>query len=84
MLWAIWYPLYNLKYMKKQARRSVTFVKLQASAWCSTKSITPPWVFFTLFKFYKWCQIAKDVSYFNPVKMGECRFCRPHIQPKCY
>ena len=29
----------------------------------SSKSIAPPWVFFTFFKFYKWYQIAQRVSY---------------------
>ena len=28
-----------------------------------TKSSTPPWVFFTFFKLYKWCQIAQSITY---------------------
>ena len=28
-----------------------------------TKFNTPPWVFFTFFKLYKWCQIAQGTTY---------------------
>ena len=38
-------------------------VKLQTSACNFTKSKTPPLVFLTLFKLYKWWQIAQSVSY---------------------
>ena len=34
-----------------------------AKACTFTKSDTPPWVFFTFFKLYKWCQIAQRTSY---------------------
>ena len=33
------------------------------SAIFSTKSSTHPWVFFTLFKLYKWYQIAQHITY---------------------
>ena len=38
-------------------------VKMQASTCNFTKSNTPPWVFLTFFKLYKWYQIAQSVSY---------------------
>ena len=38
-------------------------VKLQAEACNFTKMSTPPWVFFTLFKLYKWCQIAQRITF---------------------
>ena len=28
-----------------------------------TKSSTPPWLFFTVFKLYKWHQIAQSITY---------------------
>ena len=37
-------------------------VKLQASACNFTKINTPPWVFFTCFKLYKWYQIAQRTT----------------------
>ena len=50
MLCAISYHLCNFKNVKKHPWRSVTF---------STKSNTPPWVFFMFFKLHKWYQIAQ-------------------------
>ena len=38
-------------------------VKLHVKAWNFTKSYTPPWVFFTLFKLYKWYQILQSITY---------------------
>ena len=38
-------------------------VNLQAQACNFTKINTPPRVFFTFFKFYKWCQIVKRTRY---------------------
>ena len=38
-------------------------LKLQAWACNFTKSNTPPWAFFTFFKFNKWYQIAQSVIY---------------------
>ena len=45
----IWYHLYNLKNVK-----NVHGGVLIISACNFTKSDTPPWVFFTFFKLYKW------------------------------
>ena len=42
---------------EKHPWRNVTFVKLQVEACNITESSTPPSVFFTFFKFYKWYQI---------------------------
>ena len=44
----------------KHPRRSVTFGK---AAGC--KSIIPQWVFFTLYKLYKWYQIALNITNAN-------------------
>ena len=55
---AIWYHLYNLK------RECVTFSNFALT--CNfTKSNTPPWVFFTFFKLYKWYQIAQNITYIH-------------------
>ena len=48
--WAIWCHLHNLKKVKYTYELVLLFEKLQASACNFTKSNTPPWVFFTLFK----------------------------------
>ena len=49
----IWYHLYNLKNMENIHGGVLLLVKLQAS--CNfTKGNTPPWIFFTFFKLYKW------------------------------
>ena len=37
-------------------------VKLQAEACNFTKSNSPPWVFFTFFKLYKWYQITQRIT----------------------
>ena len=37
-------------------------VKLQAAACNFTKINTPPWVFFTVFKLYKWYKIAQRTT----------------------
>ena len=59
MLCRIWYHLHNLKSVKNVKRpwRSV-FSKVAGF----TKSNTPPWAFFTFFK-YKWYQIAQCITY---------------------
>ena len=62
MLCAIWYHFCNFKQCEKHPWRSVTFIKVAGD--CNTpKWNTPPWVFFTFFKLYKWYQIAQTVSY---------------------
>ena len=38
---------------------ALRLAKLQSSACNSTKSNTPPWVFFIFFKLYKWYQSCK-------------------------
>ena len=53
----IWYRLYNQKTVKNTHGGVLLLVKLQA------KINTPPWVFFTFFKLYKWYQIAQSISY---------------------
>ena len=65
MLGAIWYHLYNLKNVKKTHGGVLLLVKLQALSRLLdfTKSNSPPWVFFTLFKLYKWYQIAQRITY---------------------
>ena len=64
-LCAIWYHLYNLERVKNTHGGVLLLVKLQASACNFTKSNTPPWVFFTFLKLYKWCQIAQSI--YDPV-----------------
>ena len=42
--------------------RSITFSNRLVA--CNfTKSNTPPWVFFTFFKLYKWYQITQNITY---------------------
>ena len=53
MRYAIWYHLYNLK-NAKNTHGGV----LIAEACNFTKINTPPWVFFTFLKLYKWYQIV--------------------------
>ena len=60
---AIWCHLYNLKNVKNTHGGVLILVKLQASPCIFTKIITPPWVFFTLFKLHKWYQIAQRTTY---------------------
>ena len=36
-----------------------------AKAYNFPKSNTPPWVFFTFLKLYKWHQIAQSITYKN-------------------
>ena len=59
---AIWYHLYNLKYVKNTHGGVLLLVKLQALACNFTKSNTPPLVFFTFFKLYGWYQIAQRTT----------------------
>ena len=60
---AIWYHLNNLKNVKNTYERVLLLVKLQASACKFTKSNTPPWVFFTFFKLFRWYQIIQHITY---------------------
>ena len=49
----------NLKNVKNTHGEVLILVKLQA------KINTPPWIFFTFFKLYKWYQIALRITYSN-------------------
>ena len=62
---AIWYYLYNLKNLKNTHGAVLILVKLQVSSCNFTKINTPPWVFFTFFKLYKWYQIAQRTTFRN-------------------
>ena len=54
----IWYRLYNVKKVKNiYGGVIILLVKLHA------KCNTPPWVFFTFFKLYKWYQIAQRMTW---------------------
>ena len=48
------YHLYNLKNVKNIHGGVSILVNLQASDYNFTKTNTPPWVFFTFLKLYKW------------------------------
>ena len=50
----------QFKIRKKNSWKSFTFSKVTACYF--TKSNTPPWVFFTFFKLYKWYQIAQRIT----------------------
>ena len=72
MLWALWYQLCNLRNLKSTHGGVILLVKLQVSASNITKSNTPPWVFFTYFKFHRWYQILQSISsMLRNFKMGE-------------
>ena len=45
--------------------RVLLLVKLQSFACNFTKSFTPPWVFFTFFKLYKWYQIQLWINFYQ-------------------
>ena len=68
-LCAIWYHLEKLLNMQNTHGRVLLSVKLQASGFCWSVqpylSITPSWVFFTLFKWYKWYPITQSITYRN-------------------
>ena len=49
-------PFVQFKKCEKHPWRSVNFNQV-------TKSNTPPWMFFTFFKLYKWYQIAQNITY---------------------
>ena len=63
ILFAIWYHLYNFKNMKNTDGGVLNLVKFKAKACKFTESNTPPSVFFTFFKLYKWYQMAQSVAY---------------------
>ena len=51
----------QFKKREKHPWRNVTFIKVECCS--STKINTPPWVFFTFLKLYKWYQIAQNITY---------------------
>ena len=55
-------PFVQSKKVEDIHGRVLLLVRLQVSDCKFTKSNTRPWVFFTFFNLYKWCQIAQ-VSY---------------------
>ena len=57
MRYAIWYHVYNFKNVKN----------------IHTKSNTPPWMFFTFFKLYKWYQITQRITN-DPLLTGKDRW----------
>ena len=48
--------------MKNTDGGVLILVKLQASTYNFTEINTPPWVFFTFFKLYKYYQIAQRIT----------------------
>ena len=54
-----WYHLYNLKNVKNTHGGVLILVEFQAEACNYTKTITPPWAFFSFFKLCKWYKIAQ-------------------------
>ena len=66
MLCAIWDHLYNFKNKKNTNGRVLFLVKLKASVHNFTKSNTPPCVFSTFFKLFKWYHMAQNISYYRP------------------
>ena len=62
---AIRYHLCNLKNVKNTDVGVLLLVMLQAFSMENTKNNTPPWVFFTFLKLYKWYQIAQRMPLFK-------------------
>ena len=71
MLCAILYRLYTIKNVRETHGGVLLLVKLSLKVCYShwrydkviIKGITPPWVLFTFFIFYKWYLIGENVSY---------------------
>ena len=55
----IWYHCCNLRNVEN------TYGRVLKKSCNYTKSDTPPWVFFTFFKRYKWCQIGQSITYWT-------------------
>ena len=62
MLCPIWCHLYNLKKGKNTHGGVLLLVKLQIESCNSIDRNTPPLVFLTCFKLYKWQQIAQSIA----------------------
>ena len=74
MCCAIWYHMYNLKNVKNTQAEACNFTKIN----------TPPWVFFTFFKLYKWYQIVQRITFYktSKVQYSFMPLCKNPI--KCY
>ena len=55
--------LHNLNNTKNTHKGVILLVKLQVEAYNCTKSNSPPWMFFTFLKLYKWYQIIQSITY---------------------
>ena len=55
-------PFLQFKKREKHSWKMVTFSKVEGFSLQFTKSNTPPVVFFTIFKLYKWYQIAQNIT----------------------
>ena len=64
ILCAIQYHFSNLKNVKNIHRGVLLLVKFEAKACDVPKCNSPPWVFFTFFKLYKWYQIAQSITFY--------------------
>ena len=73
---SIWYHLYNLKNVENTHGGELLLVKLQASACNFTKSNSPPWVFSTFLKLYKWYQIAQSTTNLTNAYSEGCMSCK--------
>ena len=76
MFCAIWCHLCNLKNMKSTHGGMLLLKNLlaEAEAWNLTNCNTPPWVFFTFFKLYKWYWIMQSIIYnFNKFSKKTCQ-----------
>ena len=56
-------PFVKFKKHENTHGGELLLIKFQALAYIFPKSNTPLWVFFTLFKFYKWYKIVQSVTF---------------------
>ena len=56
-------PFVQFKKRENTQGGALLLVKLHAEVCNFTKSNTPPWLFFTFLKLYKWYQIAQYIIY---------------------
>ena len=56
-------PFVQIKKCEKHPCRSVNSSIVAGFSCNFTESNSPPWVFFTFFKLYKWHQIAQSIRY---------------------
>ena len=67
---AICYHFYNYKNVKNAHGGVLILAKLK-NLLKFTKINTPPWVFFTFFKLYKWYQIAQRITFLPSLISGK-------------